>query len=278
MDMHAITRRLRRAAAPLMRPAVLHVKRRQFFSPQGFGDCFGVFDSFDAARAWLPRSAEFDEAALAEEYVQVRTQRVFAYDYPVMWWLERAMRDDGAATVLDIGGSVGVHYYAYRRFFDMPANLHWHVAEVPAIASVGRELAALNNASALHFTQDFAHSAAAADVWLSAGALQYVEEGRIDRMLEKTGARPRHILLNKLPLYRGPDFVTTQNIGAGCYAPVHIYNRLRFVRGIEAMGYTLQDEWSTPERSLHLPGHPDKTIAAFSGLYFCANAPEDASN
>lgn len=270
MTMNVLTmgRQLRHALAdPIARPAMLHLKRRQFFTPQGFGACFGVFDSFDAARAWLPPSAEFDHAALAQEYVQVRTQRIFAYDYPVMWWLERAFRN-GAASLLDIGGSVGVHYYAYRRYFEMPDNLAWHVAEVPAIAAIGRDLAATNHATALHFTEDMAQSGRDADVWLSAGALQYLEAGRIDHLLQQSGARPRHILLNKLPLYAGPDFVTTQNIGDHCYAPVHIYNRLRFVRGIEALGYALEDQWLTPERSLHLPGHPERAIPAFTGLYF----------
>jgi putative methyltransferase (TIGR04325 family) len=258
---------IRAIASRLARPALRQLKRRQFFSEKGFGDCFGVFEDFDAARAWLPRSVEFDLAALTQEYVEVRTRQVFAYDYPVMWWLERAFRA-GAASVLDIGGSVGVHYYAYRNYFEMPGRLTWRIAEVPAVVAVGRNLAARNHADALSFTDDLELSDKNVDVWLSAGALQYVENGRPDRLLEASGARPRHILLNKLPLYGGKDFVTAQNIGKGCYAPVHVYNRLRFVRSIEAFGYALKDHWLVPERSLHVPGHPERSFPAFSGLYF----------
>lgn len=34
------------------------------------------------------------------------------------------------------------------------------------------------------------------------------------------------------------------------------------------LGYTLWDEWRVPERSLYLPGHPEKNVQSFSGLYF----------
>jgi len=136
---------------PVTRPALLRWRRRQFFSEAGFASYFGVFNDFAQARDWLPANPEFDHAALAAEYVNVRTKKVFAYDYPVMWWLERAF-GDGATKVLDIGGSVGVHYYAYRRYLEMPRDLSWRVVEVPAIASIGREMASQAGAGALSFS------------------------------------------------------------------------------------------------------------------------------
>lgn len=75
---------------PVTRPALLRWRRRQFFSEAGFAGYFGVFKDFAEARDWLPASPEFDHAALAAEYVNIRTKKVFAYDYPVLWWLERA--------------------------------------------------------------------------------------------------------------------------------------------------------------------------------------------
>jgi len=259
-------RRLRQLLDVPIRPARLRLKRKQFFTPEGFCDYFGVFESFDAARAWLPRNREFDHPELAQGYVD-HTQNLFAYDYPMMWWLQRAFRG-GATTVMDIGGSFGVHYYAYRRYLQMPDDLIWQVVEVPAMVTIGREFAALHEGTALRFTVDLKEAGRCASIWLSAGALQYIEEGRIDRLLQMSGARPPHILVNKLPIYDGSAFVTAQNIGCDCYAPVQVYNRKKFVSAVEALGYMLIEEWKIHERSLLIPGHPELFIQAFSGFYF----------
>jgi hypothetical protein len=119
----SLARRVREwLEGPTTRPLLLSWRRRQFFSPEGFGFYFGLFDSFESARRWLPASPGFSHEALVAEFADQRTRRVFAYDYPVMWWLQRAF-GEGASEVLDIGGSVGVHYYAYRSYVDMPAGL-----------------------------------------------------------------------------------------------------------------------------------------------------------
>jgi len=253
---------------PITRPALLRWRRQQFFSEAGFGSYFGLFESFAQAREQLPASPEFDHAALAAEYVDVRTKKVFAYDYPVMWWLERAF-GDGATRVLDIGGSVGVHFHAYRRYFQMPAGLSWHVVEVPAIASIGREMAAHAEAAGLSFSEDLAQALGGGeDIWIAAGSLHYFEDARPGDLLRHCAVRPRHVLLNKLPLHDGEDYITAQNIGAGCFAPMHVYNRRRFIEEIEARGYVLRDQWQVLERSLYLPGFPERSVPAFSGLYF----------
>ena len=267
MTMLNAARRLRRLLdGPLFRPVLLRLKRKEFFSPKGFCECFGVFESFDAARSWLPSSDQFDHPALAQGY-EGHTRQVFAYDYPVMWWLQHAFRG-GDTMLLDIGGSIGVHYLAYRRYMQMPDELIWEVAELPSMVAIGKKLAAQNEATALRFTEDIIEAGMRARIWLSAGALQYIDEGRIDRLLQMSGARPSHILLNKLPVYEGSDFVTTQNLGYGCYAPVHAYNRAKFVGEVEALGYTLTDEWKVHERSLWIPGHAERSIQALSGFYF----------
>lgn len=63
-----------------------------------------------------PRNPGFNLDALAREHIDVRSRQVFAHDYPVMWWLDRAF-GSGARSILDIGGSVGVHDYGYRSHF-----------------------------------------------------------------------------------------------------------------------------------------------------------------
>ncbi|MBO9513630.1 MAG: methyltransferase, TIGR04325 family [Variovorax sp.] len=256
---------------PLTRPALRKWRLRQFLSREGFTAYFGVFDSFADARRWLPESPGFGKEELAREFVDVRCRRLYEYDYPVLWWLASALRS-GARRVLDIGGSVGVHYYAYSRYLEMPPDLRWQIVEVPMIVSLGQGLAAEKGASALDFSTDLRASLADtdADLWLSAGTLQYMEDARPGDLLGRCAARPAHILLNKLPLYEGEDFVTAQNIGYDCFAPVQVFNRDRLIGEVEARGYVLRDTWAVHERSLYLPGFPERSLPSFSGLYFTA--------
>ena len=215
---------------PLTRPAFMHWRRQHFLSEDGASFYFGVFDSFASARRWLPASPEFNTDALQKQYVEVRTQRIFAYDYPVMWWLSSAFRD-GAQSILDIGGSVGVHYYAYRLFINMPETLSWSIVEVPSVVAMGRTLAAVRKAAALDFSEYLTESLsrARADVLISAGALQYMENASPANLIERMTKRPSRVLLNKLPIYDGEDFITTQNLGNGCFAPVRVFNRGTFI-------------------------------------------------
>lgn len=57
---------------PVTRSALVRWRRQQFLAKDGFGFYFGLFDSFPAARAWLPPNPEFNNDALATEYVEVR--------------------------------------------------------------------------------------------------------------------------------------------------------------------------------------------------------------
>ncbi|RZL86967.1 MAG: methyltransferase, TIGR04325 family [Variovorax sp.] len=256
---------------PITRPALLRWRRQHFLSSEGHGFYFGVFGSFAAAREWLPRSPEFHHEALAVEHINVRTRQVFAYDYPMMWWLDKAFRN-GARRILDMGGSVGVHYYAYQAYIDMPPSMAWRIVEVPTMVAAGRRLAAERGVTALSFTDDLkaALTGAGADIWIGSGALQYMDDARPGDLLRRCPEMPVHILLNKLPLYEGDDFVTTQNIGEGCFAPLHVFNHGRFIHDIEALGYSLRDRWVVHERSLYLPGHPERSFPSFTGLYFAA--------
>ena len=56
--------------------------------------------------------------------------------------------------------------------------------------------------------------------------------------------------------------------GCGAFAPLHVCNADRFIRSIEALGYTLADRWDVHERALHVPGHPERSFPRFTGLYF----------
>lgn len=256
-------------ASPAYRRWYLGRERQRFFAEPDRHLCFGVFQSFEQARAWLPKSKEFDDESLAGEFVDVRTRQIFAYDYPVIYWLTRAI-GQGARTVLDIGGSVGVHYMAYQRYIEFPPSLTWHVIEVPAMVRIGRELARRKGLAALTFTDSARAGDARADIWVSAGAIHYIEHGRPDVLLREARFRPRYLLLNKLPLYDGEDFVSTQCLAQDSFAPLYVYNRARFVGRIESLAYELIDQWQVPDRYFFLPGHPEKSFGWYSGLCFIA--------
>lgn len=269
-----VQRVLRRARSTPPIAAMRRARARaEFLSPAGFTRCWGVYPDFATARAAAPASAEFDTASLVDAYVRERTRHVFAYDYPVMWWLREAFAG-GATRVFDLGGSVGVHYYAYRPHLAYPAALVWTVREVPTLVRRGRDLAAQQDAPGLTFTDALDAPDAAADVWLAAGALQYVEgAASLGGWLAASRRPPAHVIINKVPLYDGPAFVTLQNIGDGAFAPFHVYQRRRFIAEVEAAGYRLVESWQTPERELQLFDAPPGPSGAFSGLYFARTTP-----
>jgi putative methyltransferase (TIGR04325 family) len=170
--------------------------------------------------------------------------------------------------VLDIGGSVGVHYYAYQNYVSCPDDLEWVVAEISSVAAAGRALARRKDEHRIRFIETLDVNEPGADIWLSCGAIHYIEDARPDTLLQRARKKPVHFILNKLPLYAGEDYVCTQNIGDGCFAPLHVYSRDKLIADIESNGYALVDAWNVPGRSHYVPGHPDKSFDQYSGLYF----------
>ena len=66
--------------------------------------------------------------------------------------------------------------------------------------------------------------------------------------------------MNKSRLCDGEDYVTTQNIGAGCFSPMHVYNRGSFIEEIELQEdgrllRTCRTALRDPGRSLHGQRH-----------------------
>jgi putative methyltransferase (TIGR04325 family) len=243
-------------------------QHRHFLSHAGLTSHWGVYETFDEARRALPPSHGFDTVDVVED-VRRRGLKLHPHDYPVLYWLERAFAL-GASGVYDIGGSVGSHFYAYRRVLPYPDGLDWVVCELPAAVETGSRMAEATGAAAegLRFVATPDTHEIAADVWISAGALQYLEDAELGPRLESARRAPRHIVLNKLPLYGGDDFVVTQNVGPDCYSPAWVWNRDRFIERVRDCGYRLVDEWDVPGRDLYLPQHPQRSFRSFTGLCF----------
>ncbi len=224
----------------------------------------GVHPDFATAEAAIPRGKRigYDHELLAGMY-RDRMQKACESDYAVLFWLRDLLKP--GTHVFDFGGHVGVSWYGWRNYLAYPPGLRWTVCDVPAIVRQGEAMALEQGAQGLAFTSDL-HEGRDADVLLSAGALQYVDTTLPD-LLAGMGCRPAHIIVNKLPLYEGPTFVTVQSTGRA-FHPYRIFNRTEFVEGIVAQGYRVVDDWQNSEVRCHVPMTRNRSVDAYSGYFF----------
>jgi putative methyltransferase (TIGR04325 family) len=241
------------------------LRYRRTFAGDCYGAFLGVYETFEEARRAAPKTKHvgFDHQDYPSHHLD-RMHRIESHDYPAILWLRSALRP--GTRVFDFGGNVGVSYYAYGRFIEYPADLSWVVCEMAGMVAAGREIAAKQGKESLLFTED-ASAANGADVYFAAGVLQYIEGPPLAEMLARLTEKPRHVILNKLPLYDGEQFVTLQNSGA-IVTPLYAFNRGDFVKSMERLSYRLIDSWDVPGYSCFVPFHPGKHVPVYSGLYF----------
>lgn len=252
---------------PIFGSFVATAYRRYFNNAGGHVRLFrGLYQNFEAAARDIPaeRLFGYDNEASATR-VLGEWLGVYPNDYPVMFWLAKLLRE--RSLVFDWGGNVGLKYFAYRRFIDYPDDLDWLVAEVPAVIEVGRKIALRESAGALRFTSGL-DELKDADVLLAAGVLHFLDEPLAE--LRAVRQLPRHLVLNKVPVYEMPSAVTLHNMGTA-FCPYHLFNRRELVRDIEALGYRRVDEWKSPDVSCEIPFFPKHSIDAYSGFYFVRN-------
>lgn len=232
----------------------------------------GRYASYAEALTAVPatRLAGWDNSDSASLWVD-KIDPVVLSTYPLFFWLRQLLTD--SSKVIDIGGSIGLTYYGYRRFASMPAGVRWTVVEVPAIAQQGTQIAQRRGESQLHFVSSPAQSGAG-DVLIAAGALQYMEHG-VPGLLESLPGKPRYVLLNKVPLVAYADCWTLQNYGPAV-CPYHLFNDERFLQYFTDRGYQLRDRWSVEDLSCLIPFHPELFVRRFSGLLWILNQPEHA--
>jgi hypothetical protein len=73
--------------------------------------------------------------------------QIYFYDYPGLFWLGRSI-DAGLTRVFDLGGHIGIKYYAFRRVLSYPDSLRWTVCDVPSVVEQRPRLAAQREATA----------------------------------------------------------------------------------------------------------------------------------
>jgi len=224
----------------------------------------GVYASFAEAEASTPTSAKvgYDHDDMAGMY-RHRMEKANQSDYAVLFWLKGIL--DEHSFVFDLGGHVGVSYHGWRKYLDYRPGMRWLIQDVPAIVKVGAELARERPSEGLAFTSDVA-DARGCTILLAAGSLQYVDES-LPALLARIGSLPRHLIVNKMPLYDGATFVTVQSTGRA-FHPYRIFNRASFVAELTALGYRVVDDWSNREQHCEIPFAHDRDIDAYSGYYF----------
>lgn len=249
---------------------VVHIIRSAYRYWRFSGNCYGcyrgIFETEQAAIASAPKGRKigYNHSELAKEYQANLYKTIGFYDYPIVFWLKDLLTE--GCTVFDFGGNVGTHFYGYEGYLNYPKNLRWMVCELPALAQAGEELARRENRSELVFTTNF-EDANGADIFIGSGSIQYVDF--LTAAIAKLSEKPKHILINRLPLCEGKSFITLQNGGMVFY-PVHVFNRVQFIDSIAAIGYELVDSWKDRSEPCAVPFHPEFRSLFFNGLYFKA--------
>jgi putative methyltransferase (TIGR04325 family) len=225
--------------------------------------CKGIYKTFYDALLDAPshKLSGYDHRVIAEFYRQ-RIDDFNPADYPVLFWLSRLLPE--ARFVFELGGSVGVGYYAYRRYIPFPERLRWVICEVPETVHFGDEIARERNETQLAFT-DQREVNEDPDIYATFGALQYIEEPFAE-IIGSLRAKPVHLLINRIPLCEETPFITLQNNGCW-FSPYKVDNRTAFIESVEALGYQLEDKWemNRPNNFLLAPGEP---TPGYHGMYF----------
>jgi putative methyltransferase (TIGR04325 family) len=224
----------------------------------------GIYNSYAAAMADVPaaRQAGWNHENSAQLWVD-QIDPVRLSTYPIFFWLTQLYGANDA--LVDVGGSIGLSYYGYRRLGQLPAGATWTVVEVTKIAEQGARIAQRENAAGLSFV-DRLDAARRCDILISAGALQFMETA-LPGLLESLPQKPRFILLNKLPITAGEDCWTLQNYGPAV-TPNRLFNEQTFLRYFAAHGYELRDRWAVQDLDCIIPFHPERFIKEFAGFVF----------
>lgn len=234
----------------------------------------GVYDTLEAAAHALPSGlAGFDHPEMADIDHYTTTEGGFepmpATEYPVLFWLDRALRE-GARSLLDIGGYVGHVFHQYDDYLDFPDDFRWTVFDLPQITEAGRSLTAHDGPPRLRFTNVIDPNEEV-DVMFAAGSLQLLGDTYLHDCLKARSRLPRHLIVQRTPLHEKRAFATIQSVitrgRVVAFCPYMVAHRRSFITGLTGLGYRLVDSWEK-ERSLDVPFHPECHVETYSGLYF----------
>jgi putative methyltransferase (TIGR04325 family) len=249
--------------------------------PRNITACRGVFPTFSETKNVLPLNAplgynqsNISKSANVSKLTARRTLgELDPVDESVLPWLKSAFQES-SAKVFDLGGNVGVGYFAFQKHLDYPVDLSWQVCEIPEIVKAGEQIAKETNSKNLSFTSDF-NEANKSDILISCGALQYIEPSLVE-LLSQLKTKPKHLLINYVPFCDRESFVTLQNIGYA-FTPYKIQNQHEFIDSLNREGYELIDRCEFPRTCL-IPFHRELTVRTYRGFYFKYQKLDDSIN
>jgi putative methyltransferase (TIGR04325 family) len=228
----------------------------------------GYFLSQSAAQNAVPktRSLGYDNSDSAKLYTE-RLQ-IDDYDYPALFWIKDSF-DRGLRQVVDLGGSIGIKFYAFSSSTKFPTDISWTVVDVPSVVEEGRRFAVTHAApSNLRFSTSIPSNGV--DVLYVSGALQYLPQ-TLREILEVRQELPRRIVINTAALHDSKSFFTLNNIGTAiCVYRIH--ERSTFVKEIESLGYSLRDSWLNVGKKMTIPFELGLDIENYSGFCFDLDA------
>jgi putative methyltransferase (TIGR04325 family) len=237
--------------------------RRKFLDNREENLFMGSFESFAAAEAGAPpsKAVGYDNAPANAYY----SHQVYFYDYPGLFWLGRSL-DDGMRSVFDLGGHVGIKYYAFRRMLTYPVGLRWTVCDVPAVVKAGQELAVQREATAqLDFTTDF-RQASGYDLLYASGSLQYLPM-RISEIIAALPVKPKRIVINTAAVHPDRTIYTLNSIGfAVC--PYRIQHHDEQLAELTGAGYKRRDVWRNEGKPIEVPFVEGGDQAYYAGCCF----------
>ncbi len=247
----------------LAQPVYRRLFARQFFGANSY--C-GAWDTFIEAKAHAPQvlPSSYDSAAAGAMY-RTELERITVSDYPVVYWLSRLLAS-GQLRMFDLGGHIGVKYYAFQRYLVYPDALHWVVHDVPAVIAAGRQYAAEHDQPRQLDFADRPEQASGSDVLMATGSLQYLDYS-LAELLARLPQRPQHVLVNLTPMHPARSYVTLQHIGIAI-CPYRVSAVPEFVAAMQALGYAEVDRWASRERNVRVPFRPECDIDCYHGFYF----------
>jgi len=223
-----------------------------------------IFDSLAEARVVAARHLDASHDCLDNINRQISLSRsARPSDYPVLFHLGRVW--PGVSSLFDLGGNVGNLFYSYSKYLRFPQDFVWTVYDIERTLELGRQLARERGEQRLRFTDDL-RALDGHDVLLVSGSLHYFESPLPD-VLRRFASKPSHVVINRIPMTTVKSVVTVQDSGAALF-PCKTILRQELISGMEDVGYTLVDQWSVPELSVHIPFYPEYSVSQYSGLYF----------
>jgi len=231
----------------------------------------GIFRTFQEARAAIPagRLAGWDNVESSRLHLDL-IEMMNPSDYAIVYWLGPLLAACGGR-VFDFGGNLGTAYYAFRKYLHYPPDLRWLVCDVPAVVAAGREVARERNASHLEFTTEFSE-VEDFDILFTSGTLQLLEE-EFASSLAKLKRKPRHLLINRVPLVHRPTYYTVADQTTSCCA-YRLANRAEFIGSLQRLGYSLVDSWQCYELACRVLFHPARSLRPYSGMYLRLAVPQ----